>query len=333
MRRTIRLAVFILAIIAAGCSGVITSRVIEGKGDYNDNVELKAYFCPRHDCGFIMQEAINAAQKSVHCAFFELNLKEITQALAHKSHVADVKVVVDKRGYDGQIKGVKIADSRYYMHNKFCIIDGKIVVTGSANPTSNDAKLNNNNLLILDSEYLAQNYEDEFEELWSGIYSGGNPVRYWKLNSSIGQIENYFCPEDCKEGGIYRVIDLAKKAEKSIKVAAFSFTYEELADELVRADIRGVNVTVVVERSQRNAQNSQYERLKDFGISIRLDGNKRNMHHKFIVIDDKILVVGSPNFSLSGNNRNDENMLIFYNEKLALGFSNEFNYLFDIGNK
>ena len=55
------------------------------------------------------------------------------------------------------------------------------------------------------------------------------------------------------------------------------------------------------------------------------------MHHKFIIIDDKIVVTGSPNYSFSGFNRNDENMLIFYNRDIASRFSAEFNKLFAEG--
>jgi len=164
-------------------------------------------------------------------------------------------------------------------------------------------------------------------------YASGNNVKYNKISTNIGQIENYFCPEDCTLGdwGINKVISLVNKANNSVKVAIFSFTHEELADELVKADIKGVNVTVLVERTQRNVQKSQYSRLRDFGLNIKVDGNKYNMHHKFLVIDNKIVITGSPNFSFSGFNRNDENMLIIYNEDLALKFVNEFDRLFDEG--
>ncbi|MCH8014845.1 MAG: DUF1669 domain-containing protein [Candidatus Dadabacteria bacterium] len=55
------------------------------------------------------------------------------------------------------------------------------------------------------------------------------------------------------------------------------------------------------------------------------------MHHKFIIIDDKIVVTGSPNFSFSGFNRNDENLLIIFDENLALRFVREFDRLFGEG--
>ena len=126
-------------------------------------------------------------------------------------------------------------------------------------------------------------------------------------------------------------MDLDREADKAVQVAIFSFTHEEIGDELVKADIRGINVSVLIERKQRNVQKSQYTRLKDFGLNILVDGNKYNMHHKFIIIDNKIVITGSPNYSYSGFNRNDENMVIIHNKNLARDFRREFDRLFDEG--
>ena len=78
---------------------------------------------------------------------------------------------------------------------------------------------------------------------------------------------------------------------------------------------------------------SQYKRVKDFGLNIVLDGNKYNMHHKFMVIDGKIVETGSPNFTLSGFNKNDENMLIIHDEGIATKFRDEFDTIFDLSPK
>ena len=321
-----------MVILVNGCENNVTGNI--ARENINENeVKLSAYFCPKHDCEATIIENINNAEKSVNCAFYDLDLNDLISAIAKKSNSADVKIIIDAENYDGQIKGngIKIAKTNAKMHNKFCVIDNNLVLTGSTNPTNNDAHKNNNNLVIMNSEYIAENYEDEFNELWNGIYSGGNNIKYNKLHTPIGQIENYFCPEDCaleNNGGLYRIIELIRNAESSVKIASFSFTHEELADELLKADIEGIDVSVLMERRQRNVQNSQYARLKDFGLNIKVDNNKNNMHHKFIVIDDKIVITGSPNFSFSGFNRNDENMLIIFNEELALGFAREFDKLF-----
>ncbi len=326
----------LLFLFISGCGNAVTGNAVKNEGIYENGIKAEAFFCPKYNCSRALAEFANNAQKSLHCAFYDLNLEDLIKAIAAKSHTADVKVVVFKENYDGQIKGpgVKAVGSRHYMHNKFCVSDSKIVLTGSTNPTNNDANLNNNNIIIINSNYLAQNYEDEFEELWNGAYSSGDTVGYNKINTDIGVIESYFCPEDCgisPNGGVSRVIGLIRNAKESVKVASFSFTHEGMSDEMVKADIKGINVSVLTESKQRNVQNSQYERMRDFGANIKIDGNKYTMHHKFIVIDSKIVVTGSPNFSFSGFNSNDENMLIIYNEDLALGFIKEFNRIFDEG--
>ena len=326
------LLIFLVLSSISGCNNIEENK-IDTQNLFENNIKTEVYFCPEDNCERVLETYINYAKDSVHCAFFDLDLEDLITALAKKSHNADVKVIIDDYNYDDQIKGpgIKIAKSKQYMHNKFCIIDKGIVLTGSTNPTNNGVNLNNNNLIILNSRYIAENYEDEFDELWNGVYASGDNVKYDKINTDIGQIENYFCPEDCKEEGISKVLSLVRKANESVKVASFSFTHEELADELVKADIKGLDVEVLVERRQRNVQNSQYTRLKEFGVNIKVDGNKQNMHHKFIVIDDSIVITGSPNFSWSGFNRNDENMLVIYDENLALKYVSEFDGLFGEG--
>ena len=326
--------VFLVFLLVNGCDKALAGNAVSNQYPY-ENIKTQVYFCPRDDCSKIIKDVVNDTEKSAHCAFFDLDLEDLITMIAKKSHSADVKVVIDDGNYDGQIEGegVRIAKSKQYMHNKFCIIDDNKVITGSMNPTERDSKFNNNNLIIINSKYIAENYEHEFNELWNGIYASGNNVKYDKISTNIGQIENYFCPEDCTLGdwGINKIISLVNKANNSVKMAIFSFTHEELADGLLKADIKGLNVTVLVERTQRNGQNSQYNRLRDFGLNIRVDGNKYNLHHKFIVIDNKIVITGSPNFSFSGFNRNDENMLIIYDENLAQKYGDEFDSMFDKG--
>ncbi len=334
MRHFVILLVFVVLLVS-GCYTLITGKAVDEEF-YESNLKSEIYFCPKDNCGKIITNIINNAEKSVHCAFYDLDLKDVIKALGEKSHFADVKIVIDEDNYNGQIKGngIRVAKSRYYMHNKFCIIDKSKVFTGSFNPTDRGSNFNNNNLIIIDSNYIAENYEDEFNELWNNVYSSGNNIKYNKIDTNNGVIENYFCPEDCKsesQGGIFKIINLIGNAKESVKVASFSFTHEELADELVKADIKGIEVKVLIESKQRNVQNSQYQRLRDFGVNIKVDGNKYNMHHKFIVVDNKIIITGSPNYSFSGNNRNDENMLVIYNENLALRFVREFDMLFDEG--
>ncbi len=299
----------------------------------------EVYFCPTSNCSKQLENKITSAKLSIYCAFYDINLKNIIEILSSKSKTIDVKLVMDISNYKNQVvgNGVRFDNNNQLMHNKFCVIDGLTVVTGSLNPTYNDNERNNNNLIIIYSKTLAKNYEDEFNELWNGEFGKGKRVVNSEFRINNIKIENYFCPEDCKkllnpivkDDALSKILDLIRKANNSVHLASFTFTNEDIANELIRAQTKGVNVTILIEKKQRSVMNSQYERLKSFGLNIKVDGNKYNMHHKFIVIDGKILVTGSPNFTFSGFNNNDENLIIIYDEEIANKFRIEFNILYD----
>jgi phosphatidylserine/phosphatidylglycerophosphate/cardiolipin synthase-like enzyme len=105
---------------------------------------------------------------------------------------------------------------------------------------------------------------------------------------------------------------------------AFSFTHEAIAQAMQDRAAAGVEVTGVFEKTQTAAGHSAYFRMHDARLPVFLDGNPRNMHHKVIVIDGEIVVVGSFNFSESADKSNDENLLIIYNRAVAARFEEEF---------
>ena len=155
-------------------------------------------FCPQDNCGENLVYLINNSD-TVHCAFFDLDVPEVIEALQRKNAL----IVVDADNFkdvDGKITNIKKDSRSPYMHNKFCIFDNKIILTGSFNPTFNDDKKNNNNAVIISSEYIARNYEDEFQELWNGQFGKGNkvknPVIILNNTKDNMMIQNYFCPED-----------------------------------------------------------------------------------------------------------------------------------------
>jgi phosphatidylserine/phosphatidylglycerophosphate/cardiolipin synthase-like enzyme len=55
--------------------------------------------------------------------------------------------------------------------------------------------------------------------------------------------------------------------------------------------------------------------------SMGIDGQ---MHHKFFIVDESIVVIGSYNFSRAAEERNDENVLIIHNPQIAGFFLQEF---------
>ncbi len=108
------------------------------------------------------------------------------------------------------------------------------------------------------------------------------------------------------------------RAEKEILVAVYAFTNDEIAWALVKAGQRGVKVQVVVDQ-EFDAANSVSKKsfLEQQRVAVRrVTGlNKGNgaglMHQKFAVIDRRVVLTGSYNWTVSAENANDENLLVF----------------------
>ncbi len=284
--------------------------------------DIQVFFCPRDNCTRAALGIMGQASSSLHCAFYDLNIPEMIDLLDAKSQNIDVKLVVDKDN-EVDVENLtfyKTNPGHQLMHNKFCIIDKKIIFTGSFNPTFRDAYTNNNNLVIIPSYDVAGNYETEFQELWNEQFGKGernqNPIAYY---NNI-KIENYFCPEDwCANKVIYAL----SAAKKEIRFMTFSFTHDEIGDMLLKKASEGVKVSGVFEKTQNNAY-TEYERLLQSGMDVRWDGNKGNMHHKVFIIDDEVVVLGSFNPSANADEKNDENLLIIHDPGITALYSNEF---------
>jgi phosphatidylserine/phosphatidylglycerophosphate/cardiolipin synthase-like enzyme len=117
----------------------------------------------------------------------------------------------------------------------------------------------------------------------------------------------YFTPPAGAASGLIKQIDGAKK---SIKVMAYGFTATNLAEALVRAKRRGVDVGLI--QDEKSAQNNRETLpiLLAAGIDVRSDGKHAIQHNKVMLIDDDIVITGSYNFTKSAEKRNAENIMI-----------------------
>tara|TARA_Y100000034_G_scaffold39094_2_gene48187 strand:+ start:24240 stop:25649 length:1410 start_codon:yes stop_codon:yes gene_type:complete len=327
----------LLFVFLVGCSNIDSNVIFNLNGNLGeDNVDyinmqenityIKVYFCPRDRCKDHLITLIESANESVHCGLFDLDLKDLKQTFEKMSYLVDTRLVIDDENFDPYLakkEYVRWDDTSQLTHNKFCIIDNKIISTGSFNPTHRGNFVNNNNLVIIDSKLLAENYEAEFRELWHYEFSGGDKVLYPIIETNFGVMENYFCPEDQCKNNVVRVL---ASANESIKFMTFSHTHDDTGDILVKKHFAGINVQGVFERTQNNAW-CEYERLEKYDLNIKWDENKANMHHKVFIVDEKIVITGSFNPSSNGDTNNDENVLIIYNEDIAKQYVEEFDYV------
>lgn len=282
-------------------------------------------------------DTLDEAQFSIDVAVYHLNLWSVRDALIRADNRGvDVRVVIDD-GYADETEiqeleraGIPVLtdQSPNLMHHKFIIVDRLEVWTGSMNLTVNGAYRNDNNLVRIRSREIADNYLREYEEMYIQKRFGASSLSDTPHPSVMvdgTQVETYFSPEDAIE---HRIVDLIHNATKTVDLLAFTFTSDPIREALLEAQQRNIEIRGVVEASQTNAAGSDILDLRAWGLDIRLDRNPNLMHHKLIVIDSRIVIFGSYNFTRSAEEKNDENVIIVHDPALAERFLIEFERLY-----
>jgi len=231
--------------------------------------------------------------------------------------------------------GIPITDDNgrsAIMHNKFAVIDKKIVWTGSFNFTDSASWKHNDNAIRINNKFLARNYTSEFEEMFLKHQFGRkSPNNVTNRIVRVGNkyIKVFFSPEDDVAQAL---IDEIKKAQKEIKFMSYSFTHEAIEEALIQRAKKGVKVSGIFEKvgSGQNSDESVFSKLRNAGIELFLYKKSENqsqafMHHKVMIIDGRVVTTGSYNFTYSASKDNDENMLIITSPEVAKDYLNEFN--------
>jgi len=122
--------------------------------------------------------------------------------------------------------------------------------------------------------------------------------------------EVIFSPSMQAEQAIIRLIQDAKT---SVHVAAYAFTSRPIAQALQDARARGLDVRVVVDKSQASGRYSAAAFLADHAVSVRVDGVYQLQHQKVVIVDGVSVETGSYNFTASARDRNSENVIIIRN--------------------
>lgn len=133
-------------------------------------------FSPEEPCDLKLIKFIEMAQKSVDIAIYDINLDQLVHQLLLASKKLQVRIIVDTRQAKGLhslvpllIKAganVRSGRQRGIMHNKFAIVDGRMIETGSFNFTNHASKANNENQIYIANPEIVKRYRDRFEEIW-----------------------------------------------------------------------------------------------------------------------------------------------------------------------
>lgn len=112
--------------------------------------------------------------------------------------------------------------------------------------------------------------------------------------------------ENCTDVIVQAIAD----AKSRIRAQAYSFTSAPIAKALVEAHRRGVQVVVLLDKSQRGAKYTSADFLANQGVSVRIDASHAIAHNKIILIDEALVATGSFNFTKAAQHSNAENVAL-----------------------
>ena len=123
---------------------------------------------------------------------------------------------------------------------------------------------------------------------------------------AFADVQVAFSPGDAEQ----TVVTAIARAEHSIHMAAYSFTSRPIAQALIDAHARGVEVEAVLDKSNLTERYSGATFLAHAGIPVRIDSRYAIMHNKFLIIDEATVETGSFNFTRAAATRNAENVVV-----------------------
>ncbi len=307
------------------------------------------------DLGLIYIQAFNSAQTSIDVCIYSISRNDITDALiaAHNRGV-QVRVIADYGNYVSidsvyfhamENAGIPVMHSAvgqntiHLMHNKYAIIDGFRVITGSLNFSSPTTDANH--VVVMDDPTLAAVFLQDFEEMWgsSGPYpdtlasrTGTRKLTPAVHHLTVGGREVYvfFSPQDP-----YTVLDtllsVVRTARSHIFFEQWRFTFLEVADTFHTVWQRGGVVGGLVDAGSWNdnpalcmrGDGACYGTVWSPPAWVAPDGLQGRLHHKVGIFDDRWVAFGSTNWSYNGFFSNDENLVLVLDDTLADAFLQE----------
>ncbi len=131
----------------------------------------------------------------------------------------------------------------------------------------------------------------------------------------------YFSPgEHCRDA----IIDLLDHAQERVDICVFTISDNYITDAIHSAYQRGVLIRIITDNDKANDRGSDVYSLQQKGVSICMDTSPKHMHHKFALIDSR-LINGSFNWTRSATVYNQENIVVTNHDELL----NEFSAIFE----
>ncbi|MGL6281467.1 MAG: DUF655 domain-containing protein, partial [Microcoleaceae cyanobacterium] len=223
---------------------------------------------------------------------------------------------------------------------------------------------NDNNLVKINSPQLAKIFTSEFNVMWGdgqggksnsrfGVQKPFRPTQNLTVGNSYVQVK--FSPDSTRQSwhsstnGI--ISKTLMKSQNNIDFALFVFSAQKLADSLLLKHQQNVQIRGLIEpdyayqyysegldllglQLPQNCQITADQKpwvkpINTLGVPNLIEGDR--LHHKFAVLDGKIVITGSHNWTEAANHTNDETLLVIENPLVAQHYQREFDRLYSKG--
>jgi phosphatidylserine/phosphatidylglycerophosphate/cardiolipin synthase-like enzyme len=134
------------------------------------------------------------------------------------------------------------------------------------------------------------------------------------MPGTLPPIELYFSPNGGCTDAVVREIHAAGH---TILVQAYSLTSTPIAQALVDAHRRGIEVKVIFDKKRATEEYSLADMLRAAGVPVRLDAIHAIAHNKVIILDGEVVITGSFNFTKQAEHSNAENLLVIRDRAIA----------------
>lgn len=112
------------------------------------------------------------------------------------------------------------------------------------------------------------------------------------------------------------ILETIAKARETILVQAYTFTSLPIAEALIQAHRRGIDIRILVDRSQLTSKYTMVRRMRAQGIWVAIDVVPGIAHNKVMIIDDHHVLTGSFNWTKAAETSNAENLLLINDKKI-----------------
>ncbi len=269
-------------------------------------------------------QALENAQETIDLYTFSLSSKDLIEVLNRKaSEGIRININIDSnhcgmdlwQSLDGNINiSLQMDEVEGHYHHKTAIIDNNTIWSASGNFTNSGFNKQLNLYHLFKSSTFANQMQGALKEKKASSYQikeslGPMEIEYWHLPASEGKLASNEAKQNVL--ALKRIEKMIQSAQKTIFVANAGFTNHKLADALVSASLKGIEVTFFHQGGLDSFGLKVLHKLKQAGVKLCQNPTNKLLHHKFMLCDSKVLLNGSPNWSSRAFSKNAESFFIF----------------------